>query len=72
MRRPLFPLDPIKDEYYYPGKNFVEQGSEGCDELDLDTIDDADVRRMFKEVEAEPLKELYRWFLDNKGALAPT
>ena len=71
MRRPLFPLDPIKDEYYYPGKNFVEQGSEGCDELDLDTIDDADVRRMFKEVEAEPLKEVYRWFLDNKGALAP-
>ena len=72
MRRPLFPLDPIKDEYYYPGKNFVEQGSEGCDELDLDTIDDADVRRMFKEVEAEPLKEVYRWFLDNKGALAPS
>jgi hypothetical protein len=29
MRRPLFPLDPIKDNYYYPGKNFTEQGSEG-------------------------------------------
>lgn len=72
MRRPLFPLDPIKDEYYYPGKNFVEQGSEGCDELDLDTIDDADVRRLFEEVEAEPLKEVYRWFLDHKGDLAPT
>lgn len=72
MRRPLFPLNPIKDEYYYPGKNFTELGSEGCDELDLSTIDDADVRRVFEEVETEPIKEVYRWFLDHKDEFAPT
>ena len=68
----MFPLDPIKDNYYYPGKNFTEQGSEGCDELNLDTIDDADVRRVCENVETEPIKEVYRWFLDHKDEFAPT
>ena len=43
MRKPLFPLDPIKEQYYYPEKNFVEVGSEGCNDLDIDSIDDKDV-----------------------------
>lgn len=72
MRRPLFPLDPIKDKYYYPGQNFVERGSEDCDKLDLDTIDDADVRHLFEDVETAPLKDVYRWFLNHKGDFAPS
>ena len=72
MRRPLFPLDPIKDKYYYPSKNFTERGSEGCDDLDLSAIDDADVRRVFENVETEPIKEVYRWFIDHKNEFAPT
>ena len=45
MRKPLFPLDPIKEKYYYPEKNFVEVGSEGCNDLDIDSIDERDVYR---------------------------
>lgn len=72
MRRPLFPLDPIKEKFYYPGRHFVEQGSEGCNELDLDTIDDADVRKVFENVETLPIKQVFRWFLDHKDEFAPS
>lgn len=72
MRKPLFPLDPIKEKYYYPGKNFSEAGSEGCDILDPETIEDEDVKRVFVAVEAEPIKQVYRWFLDHRDEFAPT
>ena len=72
MRKPLFPLDPIKARYYYPGKNFTETGSEGCDKLDPETIEDEDVKRMFLEVETEPIKQVYRWMMDHRDEFAPT
>ena len=72
MRKPLFPLDPLKEKYYYPRKNFKEVGSEGCDKLDPDTIEDDDVRKVFKEVETLPIKQVYRWFLDHRDEFAPT
>ncbi len=72
MRKPLFPLDPIKEKYYYPGKSFSEAGSEGCDILDPETIEDEDVKRVFVAVEAEPIKQVYRWFLDHRDEFAPT
>lgn len=72
MRKPLFPLDPIKARYYYPGKNFTETGSEGCDKIDPETIEDEDVKRMFLEVETEPIKQVYRWMMDHRDDFAPT
>ena len=70
MRRPLFPLDPVKEGLYYPQHNFSEQGSEGCDELKADEIEDDDVRRVFEEVGNQPIKQIYRWCSDHRGEFA--
>ena len=72
MRRPLFPLDPLKEQYYYPRKNFTEVGSEGCDTIDPESIEDEDVRKMFVAVEGMPIKQVYRWCLDHRNEFAPT
>jgi hypothetical protein len=72
MRKPLFPLDPIKEQYYYPEKNFVEVGSEGCNDLDIDSIDDKDVKEMFIGTGQDSIKLVYRWLMDHKDGFAPT
>ena len=72
MRKPLFPLDPVKEQMYLPKGKFVEVGSEGCDELKAEDIENADVRRAFENVEQEPLKQVYRWFADHRDEFAPT
>ncbi len=72
MRKPLFPLDPIKEQYYYPEKNFVEVGSEGCNDLDIDSIDDTDVKAMFIGTGQDSIKLVYRWLMDHKDGFAPT
>ncbi len=72
MRKPLFPLDPLKEQYYFPGGEFVENGSEGCNELKPEEIEDDDVRRAFSEVEGLPLKQLYLWFMEHRGSFAPS
>ena len=72
MRKPLFPLDPIKEKYYYPEKNFVEVGSEGCNDLDIDSIDDKDVKEMFIGTGQDSIKLVYRWLMDHKDGFAPT
>ena len=72
MRKPLFPLDPIKEQYYYPDKNFVEVGSEGCNDLDIDSIDDKDVKEMFIGTGQDSIKLVYRWLMDHKDGFAPT
>ena len=72
MRKPLFPLDPIKGQYYNPGKSFSERGSEGCDILDPETLEDEDVKRLFCAVESAPIKQVYRWCLDHREEFAPT
>lgn len=72
MRKPLFPLDPIKEQYYYPEKNFVEVGSEGCNDLDIDSIDDKDVKEMFIGTGQDSIKLVYRWLMNHKDGFAPT
>lgn len=72
MRKPLFPLDPIKEQYYYPEKNFVEVGSEGCNDLDTDSIDDKDVKEMFIGTGQDSIKLVYRWLMDHKDGFAPS
>ena len=72
MKKPLFPLDPLKEQYYFPGKEFVEQGSEGCNDLQADEIEDDDVRRAFVEVESLPLKQVYLWFMEHRVEFAPS
>lgn len=72
MRKPLFPLDPVKEQMYLPKGKFVEVGSEGCDDLKPEEIENADVRRAFENVETEPIKLVYRWFKDHREEFAPT
>lgn len=72
MRRPLFPLDLQKEELYLPNGNIKEQGSEGCDDLKAEEIENEDVRRAFENVEQEPIKEVYRWFSDHLDEFSPT
>lgn len=72
MKRPLFPLDPLKEQYYFPGNEFAEQGSEGCNGLKAEEIEDDDVRRAFAEVESLPLKQVYLWFMEHRKEFAPS
>lgn len=64
MRKPLFPLSPLLDQYM-PNANYSEFGSEGCDELKAEDIENADVRRVFEYVESLPIRDVYLWFLNN-------
>lgn len=72
MRKPLFPLDPVKEKMYLPKGKFVEVGSEGCDDLRAEDIENADVRRAFESIESQPIKQVYHWFIDHKGEMAET
>lgn len=72
MRKPLFPLDSVKDQRYFREINYVEPGSEGCDELKAEEIDDEDVRWAFSEVEGLPLKQVYLWFMDHRDEFSPS
>lgn len=71
MRKPLFPLSPLWDRYY-PNKSFHEFGSEGCDELKAEDIENDDVRRAFEAVESLPIRRVYLWFLSHKNTFAPS
>lgn len=72
MKRPLFPLDPIKGKLYLPKDGFVEVGSEGCDDLKAEAIANADTKRVFEQVEKMPIKQVYRWFAEHRDEFAPT
>ena len=72
MRRPLFPLDPVKEKMYLPSGNFVEVGSEGCDDLKAEEIENEDVRKVFESLEKEPIKQVYHWFDDHQNEFSPT
>lgn len=72
MRKPLFPLDPIKEKLHLPCDRFVEHGSEGCNELRPEEIDDDDVRRVFTEVEDQSLKNIFLWFKEHRKELSPS
>ena len=72
MRRPLFPLNPIKEKMYFPAHNYVEVGSEGCDDLKAEEIENDDVRRVFENVEKEPIKQVYRWIADHRDEFDAT
>ena len=72
MRRPLFPLDPVKEKMYLPSAKFVEVGSEGCDDLKAEEIENEDVRRVFVCIEKEPIKQVYHWFGEHKNEFSPT
>lgn len=71
MRKPLFPLSPLWDQYY-PNQSFSEFGSEGCDELNPEEIENEDVRRAFRSVESLPIRQVYLWFLSNKKTFSPS
>ncbi|MCQ2273998.1 MAG: sugar transferase [Bacteroidales bacterium] len=71
MRKPLFPLSPLWDQYY-PNETFSEFGSEGCDELQADDILNDDVRNAFQAVESLPIRQVYLWFLSNKDSFSPS
>lgn len=71
MRKPLFPLSPLWDQYY-PNESFSEFGSEGCDELKPEDIQNDDVRRAFQAVESLPIRQVYLWFLTNKDTFSPS
>lgn len=67
MRKPLFPLDSLKEQRYFHGTKYVEQGIEDCDDLKPEEIENEDVRKAFVEVEGLPLKQVYLWFLNHKN-----
>jgi len=72
MRKPLFPLTSVKDQQFFPGNKFVEPGSEGCNELQAEEIENEDVRRAFVEVEGLPLKDVFLWFMKHRAEFAPS
>lgn len=71
MRKPLFPLAPLLDQYV-PNHNFSEFGSEGCAELTAEEIENEDVRRAFSMVESMPIRDVYLWFLSNIRSFSPS
>lgn len=71
MRKPLFPLAPLLDQYM-PDANYSEFGSEGCDDLSAEEIENEDVRRAFVKVESRPIRDVYLWFISNLKTFAPS
>lgn len=67
MRRPLYPLDPLREQQYLPSNDFAEKGSEGCDDLKAEDIDDPDVRLLFEETDDESMKQVCIWFLSHEN-----
>lgn len=71
MKRPLFPLQPDREEHFYPTADYAEAGSQNARKIhSADDIKNDDLRAFYTAMLGKSLKEDLRWIADHADDLS--